>query len=76
MNFDAKSHEIFRNWYIDGRLYYHKVIDIKKPHEGIKELRYIDPLKMRYVREEKKKIKTDEMVVLSLDNQTELNKKK
>jgi hypothetical protein len=55
MNFDAKSHEIFRNWYIDGRLYYHKVIDIKKPHEGIKELRYIDPLKMRYVREEKKK---------------------
>jgi len=55
LNFDAKSHEIFRNWYVDGRLYYHKVIDIKNPHEGIKELRYIDPLKMRYVREEKKK---------------------
>ena len=54
MNFDAKSHEIFRNWYVDGRLYYHKVIDIKKPEEGIQELRYIDPLKMRYVREEKK----------------------
>ncbi len=55
LNCDAKSHEIFRNWYVDGRLYYHKVIDIKNPHEGIKELRYIDPLKMRYVREEKKK---------------------
>jgi len=55
LNFDAKSHEIFRNWYVDGRLYYHKVIDIQNPHEGIKELRYIDPLKMRYVREEKKK---------------------
>jgi len=54
MNFDAKSHEIFRNWYVDGRVYYHKVIDIKKPEEGIQELRYIDPLKMRYVREEKK----------------------
>jgi hypothetical protein len=54
LNFDKKSHEIFRNWYVDGRLYYHKVIDIKKPQEGIKELRYIDPMKMRFVRQEKK----------------------
>ena len=54
LDFDRKSHEIFRNWYIDGRLYYLKVIDQKKPQEGIKELRYIDPLKMRYVRQEKK----------------------
>ena len=50
LDFDKKSHEIYRNWYIDGRLYYHKVIDLKKPNEGIKELRYIDALKMRYVR--------------------------
>ena len=55
LDFDKKSHEIFRNWYIDGRLYYHKVIDLKKPQEGIKELRYIDPLKMKFVRQEKKK---------------------
>jgi len=55
LDFDKKSHEIFKNWYIDGRLYYHKVIDLKKPEEGIKELRYIDPMKMRYVRQEKKK---------------------
>ena len=55
LDFDKKSHEIFRNWYIDGRLYYHKVIDLKKPQEGIQELRYIDPLKMRFVRQEKKK---------------------
>lgn len=55
LNFDSKSHEIFRNWYVDGRLYYHKVIDIKNPQEGIQELRYIDALKMRHVREEKKK---------------------
>ena len=54
LDFDRKSHEIFRNWYVDGRLYYLKVIDMKKPQEGIKELRYIDPLKMRYVRQEKK----------------------
>ena len=55
LDFDKKCHEIYRNWYIDGRLYYHKVIDLKNPHEGIKELRYIDAMKMRYIRKEKKK---------------------
>ena len=59
LDFDRKSHEIFRNWYIDGRLYYLKVIDMKKPEEGIKELRYIDPLKMRFVRQEKKNKQND-----------------
>jgi len=54
LDFDKKSHEIYRNWYVDGRLYYHKVIDLKNPHEGIKELRYIDAMKMRYVRQQKK----------------------
>jgi hypothetical protein len=52
LDFDRKSHEIYRNWYIDGRLYYHKVIDVKDPHAGIQELRYIDAMKMRYVRQE------------------------
>ena len=55
MDFDKKCHEILRNWYIDGRIFYHKVIDIKKPEEGIKEVRYIDPLKIKLVR----KLKTD-----------------
>jgi hypothetical protein len=54
LDFDKKSHEIYRNWYIDGRLYYHKVIDLKDPHAGIQELRYIDAMKMRYVRQQKK----------------------
>ena len=54
LDFDKKSHEIYRNWYIDGRLYYHKVIDFKKPEEGIQELRYIDAMKMRYVRQAQK----------------------
>jgi hypothetical protein len=54
MDFDKKAHEIFRNWYIDGRIYYHKVIDLKKPQDGIKEVRYIDPLKIRYIRKLKK----------------------
>jgi hypothetical protein len=57
MDFDKKSHEIFRNWYIDGRLFYMKVIDLKKPEEGIQELRYIDPMKMKHVRQEKKEQK-------------------
>tara|TARA_X000001036_G_scaffold49224_3_gene39291 strand:+ start:2224 stop:3924 length:1701 start_codon:yes stop_codon:yes gene_type:complete len=55
MDFDTKCHEILRNWYIDGRIYYHKVIDIKSPEEGIKEVRYIDPLKIKLVR----KLKSD-----------------
>ena len=53
LDFDKKCHEIYRNWYVDGRIYYHKVIDLKKPHEGIQELRYIDAMKMRYVRKAK-----------------------
>ena len=55
LDFNKKSHEIYRNWYIDGRLYYHKVIDLKNPEAGIQELRYIDAMKMRYVRQAKKK---------------------
>jgi len=55
LDFDKKAHEIYRNWYIDGRIYYHKIIDVKKPQEGIQELRYIDAMKMRYVRQAKKK---------------------
>ena len=55
LDFDKKAHEIYRNWYVDGRIYYHKIIDLKNPHEGIKELRYIDAMKMRYIRQEKKK---------------------
>ena len=51
MNFDKKCHEIFRTWYIDGRVFYHKVIDLDNPSEGIQEIRYIDPLKIKFVRE-------------------------
>ena len=54
LDFDKKAHEIYRNWYIDGRIYYHKIIDIKNPEAGIQELRYIDAMKMRYVRKAKK----------------------
>ena len=69
LDFDRKSHEIYRNWYIDGRLYYHKVIDFKNPHEGIQELRYIDAMKMRYVRQQTVKNKDNfRMANVNTDN--------
>jgi len=51
LNFENRAHEIVRSWYIDGRLFYHKVIDLDNPKKGILELRYIDPLKIRKVRQ-------------------------
>jgi hypothetical protein len=71
LDFDKKAHEIYRNWYIDGRLYYHKVIDLKKPEEGIVELRYIDAMKMRYVRQQKKAEKDVRMANVNNDNPME-----
>ena len=55
MNFNTKGHDIFRRWYVDGRVYYHKVIDRESPRKGITELRYIDPRKIKKVREVRKK---------------------
>jgi len=55
LDYKAKCYHIFRRWYIDGRVYYHAVIDDKAPQEGIKELRYIDPRKIREVKEMKPK---------------------
>ena len=55
LNFEEKSYDIFKRWYIDGRLYYHAIIDEKNPRMGIKELRNIDPRKIRKVREQRKK---------------------
>ncbi|ANS04858.1 portal vertex protein of head [uncultured Mediterranean phage] len=68
LDFGKKSHEIYRNWYIDGRIYYHKIIDLKKPEEGIQELRYIDAMKMRYVRQEKKNADDKYKVKLNSEN--------
>ena len=49
LDFDRKAYDIFRRWYIDGRLFYHKMIDTKNPKNGITELRYIDPRKIKKV---------------------------
>jgi hypothetical protein len=51
LDFDLNAHNIIRQWYIDGRLYYHKVIDLANPNKGITELRQIDPLKIKKVRQ-------------------------
>ncbi len=71
MDFDKKSHEIFRNWYVDGRLYYLKVIDTKRPQDGIQEIRYIDPMKIKFVREERKSNKNN---LVTLQSPTDVKK--
>lgn len=59
LDFKNAGHRIFRRWYVDGRLYYHIMIDEKNTKDGIKEVRYIDPRKMRRIRELKKMPGTD-----------------
>tara|TARA_Y100001938_G_scaffold127317_1_gene180077 strand:+ start:23539 stop:25062 length:1524 start_codon:yes stop_codon:yes gene_type:complete len=55
LEFEQKGHDIFRRWYVDGRIVYHKVIDPNDVKKGITELRYIDPRKIKKVRKPKKK---------------------
>lgn len=54
LEFNQHAYEIFRKWYVDGRLYYHVIIDEKVPREGIKELRYVDPRKIRKIKTQKR----------------------
>lgn len=51
LDFNSKSHDIFKRWYVDGRVYYHKILDLSQPKQGIKELRYIDPRKIKKMRQ-------------------------
>jgi hypothetical protein len=69
LDFDTKGHDIFRRWYVDGRMYYHKVIDQKNPKLGVQELRYIDPKKIRKV----KQIKRDKKAGSSIDLVTKVD---
>ncbi len=54
LEFEEKGSDIFRRWYVDGRIFYHKVIDKKNPRQGITALKYVDPTKIKKVREVKK----------------------
>ena len=55
MDFEKTSYDMFRRWYVDGRSYFHVIIDMKAPQDGIKEIRYIDPRTIRKIREVQKK---------------------
>ena len=55
MNFKNMAHDVFRRYYVDGRLFYHIIVDKTNPTQGIKELRYVDPRKLRKIREIKKR---------------------
>ena len=70
LDFNAKGHDIFRRWYVDGRVYYHKIIDNKAPRKGLQEIRYIDPRKIKKVREQRKEVdkKTGLEIVRKVDD--------
>ena len=53
MDFKNRAQDYYRRWYIDGKIFFHKVIDMENPKDGIKDIRYIDPRKIRKVREVK-----------------------
>ncbi len=69
IGFNSYSHDIFRKWYVDGRLPYHIIINNEQPKQGIKELRYIDPAKLRKVKEveEKNDPKTGAKIINKVD---------
>jgi hypothetical protein len=69
MGFRDMSHDIFRKWYVDGRIYYHKMVDPKNPKRGLQGLRAIDPQKIRKIREvdKKKDEKTQVEIIKSID---------
>ena len=71
LRFNQTSSEIFRKWYVDGRMYYQKIIDRDATYKGITELRYIDSMKMRYVRQQKKAEKDVRMANVNNDNPME-----
>jgi hypothetical protein len=55
LDFNHQGYDVFKRWYVDGRLYYHAIIDKKNPKDGIQELRYIDPRKIKKIKETKRK---------------------
>jgi len=69
LDFNSHAYDIFRRWYVDGRLYYHVIIDEKAPQEGIKELRYVDPRKIRKIKEVKREKDKNGVVLTKLKNE-------
>jgi hypothetical protein len=71
LEFNTSAYEIFKRWYTDGRLYYHIIIDKKRIKDGIIELRYIDPRKIKKVREVTKKRANDKFPVTVMKTKAE-----
>ena len=75
LKLNSNGYDIFRKWYVDGRIYYHIVIDLKNPRLGIKDLRYIDPRKIKKVkkaiRDPKKRLESSAMMKEVLDKKYE-----
>lgn len=72
LNFNQQGYEIFRRWYVDGRMYYQAIIDRTNPLAGIQEMRYIDPRKIRKVKEVKnKKLKQGDPLITVKDTSSE-----
>lgn len=55
LQFNTRGHDIFRRWYVDGRIYYQKIIDTETGKKGITELKYLDPRKIKKIREVRKR---------------------
>ena len=73
LDFTNKAHDVFRRWYIDGRIYFHKIIDEEDPQQGIQELRYIDALKIKRIRKiEKAETKKKNSELLRLEKSHDL----
>jgi hypothetical protein len=68
LEFNNKGHDIFRRWYIDGRIYYQKIIDMKNPKRGIMELIQLDPRKVRKIKEVKREKDKETNLLLSSNN--------
>ena len=51
LHWNSKGHEIFKRWYIDGRIYFHKLVDLNDTTKGVTEVRYIDPRNIKKIRE-------------------------
>tara|TARA_B100001093_G_scaffold225444_1_gene216064 strand:+ start:2468 stop:3976 length:1509 start_codon:yes stop_codon:yes gene_type:complete len=68
LKMESKAYDVFRRWYIDGRIYFHIIIDERDPSAGIQELRYIDPRKIRKVKEIAKR-KKGQVVVTDIKNE-------
>lgn len=64
LDFNTRGHEIFERWYVDGKIHFQVLLDIDKPKEGIKELREIDPRKIKKIKNIKKKMQPSGVEVI------------